>query len=270
MADPDDKRPRAPRNAFGPYEKGARTRLGLGKTFVAIGVVLAGVKYAYKYYSTEPETMPFLRKVQVVPYGVLGSQLSLSSPAPLQIADAPDSETCIFDPAGLHHIKGTPRGAGGAAASIYKWLGISNADQFPAPVRDSIFESCDAKYHKYGDDKHVVHVIGPDFREGKWTRPEAVQALSRAYRNALQEFTKSNRAHLRMVPISGGIFSGSLYPEMPNMTIEALEAAYQQLHKVDKEALLSSEVKSLNMCVFSEREWDWYVNSLKLKTGTLN
>jgi hypothetical protein len=51
------------------------------------------------------------------------------------------------DPAGLHHIHGVADGAGGAAAAIYKWLGIKGA--FPEAVRLALSGIGDAKLYRY-------------------------------------------------------------------------------------------------------------------------
>eukprot|EP00439_Symbiodinium_sp_Y106_P003644 s2535_g1.t1 len=124
--------------------------------------------------------------LRVVPYGVLGSS-SAGAKAP-----APDATTAFVDPAGMHHIQGSPGNAGGAAGVIYKWLGISDAPTFPAPVVQAITAPLKAKFHAYDDGKKkCIHVVGPDFRKRDYTREEAVAELAEAYFNVLVELLTS-------------------------------------------------------------------------------
>lgn len=106
----------------------------------------------------------------------------------------------------------------------------------------------------------VIHAIGPDFRVGKWTDREASLALSRGYRNILHEFVKSDCDTLRIAPLSGGIFSGPLYNQMPVLTQEGLAQGFDQLHEYDKEVLLQPK-KKIELCIFLLREWDTYCNA---------
>eukprot|EP00969_Alexandrium_andersonii_P299520 13242023-Alexandrium_andersonii.AAC.1 len=68
----------------------------------------------------------FLAQFYLAPYGVLG----WDDEKP--IAQEPGSDMVIVDPAGLHHIRNQgPQGAGAAAGSIYRWLGLRGAEAFP-------------------------------------------------------------------------------------------------------------------------------------------
>lgn len=58
-----------------------------------------------------------------------------------------------------------PQDAGGASGAIYKWLDLTS---FPDEVRAAIKKRGIACYHLYyhlASAAHVIHVVGPDFRE---------------------------------------------------------------------------------------------------------
>jgi len=170
------------------------------------------------------------------------------------VAAVPDEETAFVDPAGLHHIQGNgPAGAGGAAGVIYRWLGISQEPSFPLSVTSAIQTSLQAKFHTYGErgEKKCIHVVGPDFRSRRYSRAEAVAELSEAYRNVMSEFCKTGLQKLRLLPVSGGIFSGPFKKELPAMTAEAVEAAFRQLTSEEQAQMLNSSVQ---MCVFIAEE----------------
>ena len=245
-----DGRPRAPLRLIGPNHvrpfPAIRVTLGIG----ALGYVIYD-KFFSDSYTTPRER--FLRKIKIVDYGVLGTQLTLQGSLS-KVAPLPGENTVIVDPAGLKYIKTTAAGAGGAAGAIYHWLGLSGA--FPPNVSNCIHHVCDARYHDY-DGKRVIHVVGPDFREGKWSEREASLELSRAYRNIFHEFAISNGDVLRLPPVSGGIFAGPLYDQMPPLTQQAISSAFEQLHQFDREYLLR-ENKKVELCIFMNREWDMY------------
>ena len=113
--------------------------------------------------SAQDLALEFAASVSLQPYGVLGQQFSREGrfidgvgPDPKQCPSV-----CITDPAGLHHIQppGGPRGAGGAAGAIYKWLGIGNESTFPAEVVKSISAQGHAKYHAYAAGRGLIHVV---------------------------------------------------------------------------------------------------------------
>merc|ERR1719356_608429 len=108
-----------------------------------------------------------------------------------KVAPAPAPGLPVLDPAGLKHIQHSgPRGAGGAAGEIYRWLGISDLDAFPQPVRRGIQSPLQAKMHFYGL-KACLHVVGPNFNGRGCSRDEALAELSEAYGAALREFARS-------------------------------------------------------------------------------
>ncbi|KEG12400.1 hypothetical protein DQ04_01741020 [Trypanosoma grayi] len=250
-----DGRKRAPRLLFGvTYIKPfpwIRVALGLG----AMSLV---VWQQYQARHTVPTKEQFLRKIVVAPYGVLGMQMSLQG-GMVRAGGEPDDSVVVVDAADLRHIFTTADGASGASGAIYKWLGLRG--QFPDELVRAISRVCDAKWFKYGD-KNVIHVIGPDFREGTWSEREAALELSRAYRNALHEFAISDGDVLRMAPISTGVQAGPLYNQLPPITGSALAMAFEQLHVFDREYLLRRD-KKIELCVFMNREWDMYQTVFK-------
>merc|ERR1719512_532584 len=110
--------------------------------------------------------------VAVSPFSVLGTQLTASGDFVTASAE-PEPDTAIVDPAGLSYITSEgPAEAGGAAAVIYKWLGIKADPAFPEPVRNAIQAPLAAKFHAYGP-KKCIHVVGPDFRDRQLSRDDA-------------------------------------------------------------------------------------------------
>lgn len=252
-----DGRKRAPQNLFGVHHV---------RPFPAFRMILAaGVAYyVFKQnyaVTTESPQQKFLRKVKLSPYGVLGTQMNMQG-GQSRIAAEPDDNTVVVDPAGLKYIQGVAAGAGGAAGSIYNWLGLRGP--FPEAVRRFVTKACDAKYHEYagpteGSVRRVIHAVGPDFREGTWSEREAAVELSRAYRNVFHEFAQSEADHLRLLPLSGGVFAGPLYNQLPPITQQAISMAFEQLHTYDRDYLLK-EKKVIELCIFMDREFDQYKN----------
>lgn len=249
-----DGRIRAPQPLIGPYKRVKR----LPWPLLFGGVALTGylLKKQYDKLTNVTPQQRFMEKIKIVPYGVLGTQLSMTGSLQ-QPGLAPDDDMAIVDPAGLQHIKTTADGAGGAAGAIYKHIGLHG--KFPETVRNAIFGPTDAKFHDY-DGAKVIHVVGPDFREGEWSEREAAVELSRAYRNVLHEFVQSEAKTLRVLPISSGIFSGPLYNQMPALTHEALAMGFDQLHPFDAQSVTEKQ-KRIELCIFMEREWDTYVSA---------
>ena len=155
-----------------------------------------------------------------------------------------------------------PRGAGGAAGQIYRWLEISEHDAFPKPVRDAIRTPLQAKLHYYGT-KACLHVVGPNFRGRSCSRDEALGELTEAYSAVLREFAGSRLGGLRLLPISGGLFAGRFAPELPELTCNALRRAFDALP--DRAQHIVS-VARLDMCIFMESEYDLYVEAFEEET----
>ena len=115
----------------------------------------------------------FLKCVNVVGHSVLGSQLT-SEGEIIDVAGYPGDDEAIVDPAGLSYISGEapPCNAGVASGAIYQWVGLSDLHSFPIGVVEAVTKPGQAKYHRYTDTegkgtaaRHVIHVVGPDFRE---------------------------------------------------------------------------------------------------------
>jgi hypothetical protein len=96
---------------------------------------------------------------------------------------------------------------------------------------------------------HMIHSVGPDLRKNDPTREQALAVLMRAYANTLNEFLASECAVLRLLPISGGIFAGDFLDQMPELTQEALEAAFRSLPP-PKQALLRRSSREVHLCIF--------------------
>eukprot|EP00931_Biecheleriopsis_adriatica_P103592 TRINITY_DN78403_c0_g1_i1.p1 TRINITY_DN78403_c0_g1~~TRINITY_DN78403_c0_g1_i1.p1 ORF type:complete len:292 (-),score=72.19 TRINITY_DN78403_c0_g1_i1:190-1065(-) len=203
------------------------------------------------------ETSSILPHVEVVPYGVLGVQLTAHGIFAKK-GSSPSAGTAVVDPAGLRFIQSLgPAGACCASAAVYDWVGIRNDAAFPESVRESVQDETDAAFHKYGD-RDVIHVVGPDFfasdanSKGKEL---AVEDLTKAYGNVLSEFVASGAARLRLLPISGGTFAGPFKKDLPEMTFTALENSFISLSQHSQEALLEALGDGkIEMCIFEEKE----------------
>lgn len=245
-----DGRPRAPKTLIGPNHNRPYPAIRLSIAIGFLGWVFYD-KFLSDRYTTPRER--FLRKVRIADYGVLGTMLTLQG-SMSKVAPMPSERTVIVDPADMKFVKGSAAGAGGASGAIYHLLGLTG--KFPDNVANFIHRVCDARYHNYGG-RHVIHVVVPDMREGKWSERQATLELARAYRNVFHEFVLSNADTLRVPPLSGGVYSGPLYDQMPTLTQQALSMAFEQLHEFDREFLLR-ENKQVELCIFMNREWDMY------------
>mmetsp|Transcript_86129 Transcript_86129/g.156995 ORF Transcript_86129/g.156995 Transcript_86129/m.156995 type:complete len:480 (-) Transcript_86129:11-1450(-) len=205
-----------------------------------------------------------LSLVAVASYSVLGTRMQMDGKM-ATVAGEPDPLTAIVDPAGLPYIKSSPGQAGGAAKVIYSWLGITNDATFPEPVVSAINSPLDAKFHAYGD-KKCVHAVGPDFRGRTLSREEAVGELAKAYHGILREFASSGLPSLRLLPVSGGIFSGSFMAELPGMTAEALLQGFAALAPSQQHQVLLAS--SLEMCIFMEKELKDYAQAFALQRAS--
>lgn len=204
----------------------------------------------------------FLTKLSPVPWGVLGTQLAHAHKSEKTRAPMPDETMAVVDPAGLPFIQEMgPGGAAGASGTIYQWIELSNQPEFPEEVKKCVNRECAAKLHVYAAG-NVIHSVGPDFRQTKWskaqggTREMVIKALSSAYRHILSEFVTSGLKRLRLLPVSGGIFSGEFGPDMPRITVEALRKGFSSLDGTSQACVLGAE--ALELCIFMERDYDPY------------
>eukprot|EP00974_Lingulodinium_polyedra_P074468 7217426-Lingulodinium_polyedra.AAC.1 len=71
---------------------------------------------------------------------------------------------------------------------------------------------------------------------------------------------------LRLLPISGGIFSGPFANDMPGITIVALTIAFSLLSEAQKQKILSSKVE---LCIFSGQLVGAYREAAQFHAGVL-
>eukprot|EP00940_MAST-03C_sp_MAST-3C-sp2_P001648 g1648.t1 len=239
------------------------------------------------------KTLQFMSKLKIVPYSVLGTSLQEGAFKVVNSPPQKDDKEAIVDPAGLPYISGKSpiSQAGAASGSIYKWLNIRDAPKFPSDVSKAITKATDAKYYEYDGSKHVVHVVGPDFRmssqvlrsdiadcskcddSGKAKADDelGVRVLSRAYENVLRETAKANQKKkiesIRLLPISGGVFAAHFKSDMHFMTFSALMRGFSQLSEEEQDSLL--RMKDIKMCIFLdsevapfERAHTWMIESM--------
>jgi len=201
----------------------------------------------------------FIGRIKVQPHGVMGAQLSMDMTM-MPGASYPDSDTVALDPAGLDHIRERgPDGAGGTAGTIYKWLGIQNDAAFPVDIKKAIKAPLAAAFHGYPNDKQVIHVVAPDFREERYDDGKhevAVRDLAVAYHNVLVSFAESGFPNIRLLPLSEDLLAGDYSQDMADMTLVALCAAYRQLDSRARRRVDRAE--SLELCIFMEADFEEY------------
>ena len=107
----------------------------------------------------------------------------------------------------------------------------------------------------------VIHVASPDFRSCSGIkREEAMGALAKAYCNVFKEFNCSGLKRLRLLPISGGTFSGRFQSQVPALIAEAIQAAYRSL-PIPVQATLKAA--TFEMCIYDEDEYQSYTNAFE-------
>jgi len=213
----------------------------------------------------EPEENVFMSRLQVVPWGVLGTQITSSNQEAYK-APLPDATIAIVDPAGLPYIqKHGPSRAGGASGALYKWLGIIYDNSFPKAVQKAITKELDAHYHTYGN-KKIIHCVGPDLRQAPYLGSRdcsvVMKALSIVYRNILAEFARApDVSKLRILPVSGGVFGGEFGKVLPEITATALALGFRQLSAAERKKVLLAS--ALDLCIFNEKDYDAYSEAVK-------
>lgn len=190
------------------------------------------------------------KSFKVVPYSVLGTNLDGGFNP--KAGPEPESDAVIVDPAGLDFIQHYgPGSAGAAARAIYDFVGLRR--DFPADVKKSVTDVLMAKYHDYSK-VGVIHAVGPQLGRCR-TGAEALDKLTTVYSNVLQEFSKSRKQKLRLLPISSGIFAGHYKRQMPGFTFAALDRAIEEAAPEVRQALQAADVE---MCIFDQREFAAY------------
>eukprot|EP01062_Namystynia_karyoxenos_P058904 TRINITY_DN50360_c0_g1_i1.p1 TRINITY_DN50360_c0_g1~~TRINITY_DN50360_c0_g1_i1.p1 ORF type:complete len:361 (+),score=107.24 TRINITY_DN50360_c0_g1_i1:84-1085(+) len=215
--------------------------------------------------------------VRVVPYGVLGEQLRKDGTV-ARLAEAPQEsdglKLAIVDPAGLQYISTSPKGAAGAAGAIYSWLGLDPEEPFPEVVRKTLTHEGTARKWVY-DGRPVIHCIAPDLR-GETDVHAARRRLSQSYKAVLKQWAvhlepevegwrPQEQYHnkrqpwgtLRVAPLAGGIFSGRMAEQLPELTFGTLLASFDELPREYRRAIMK-RTDSIDICVFREDELQRY------------
>ena len=174
-------------------------------------------------------------------------------------------DVMFVDPASVKMIQEKrlgPSCAGGASGAIYRYLGINRDRAFPYEVKAAVQHESDAGYKKYGD-THVIHTVGPDFKlDLNLKRKEAVEKLAKTYKNIFTIAAQVGRHELRLLPVSGGIFSGKFRADMPGMTAEAIIKGYKMLSEWLR-ACIRIDI-TVKLCIFGgDQEAHAYGTQLK-------
>lgn len=220
-------------------------------------------------HSSSTAQRPFFsaaNNIVLKPYGVLGTALDTSGNL-RQVEEPPRDGVAFVDPAGLHCIQHLgPSGAGGASASIYRYLQIASDASFPSRVREAITEPMQAKAHLYSlsdqlkslaganrSTARCIHCVGPDFSSAPIGRERAVELLATAYTNVLLEFDEARSCStLRILPISGGAFAGPFQHEIGALTRDALDVTCKE--RLNKQLVQRLINRRLELCIFMEAE----------------
>jgi hypothetical protein len=208
-------------------------------------------------------------RVSIVPYSVIGTKKDYTGDDV-----PPDSRDAFVDAAGLEYIQGNQPGyAGGVSAEIYKFLEM---DSFPEDVVRAITKIGDAKLHEYpykNSTQRCIHVVGPLFD----SQPDSdyqipFSKLVVAYSNVLREaaLAQSPIRHLRLLPISGGIFAGAMgfgasRKEIHHITTAALTLAYTNLDNDTCDALCRN-VSKVHLCIWDSDHLDRYQLAYNLRS----
>ena len=213
-------------------------------------------------------------KVRIEHYGVLGKRRQGRKEE--EVADEPDGDTVIIDPCNADFVhRSGPQHAGGAAGAIYQFLNIKTDPSFAQQVKAEIKGEGSCAYHRYGypTSKHVIHAVGYDFRRpGPWgsgsdvDEDAVVDLLGGLYAKILALASKYGRKKLRLVPISAGIFSGSLQSRMPELTAQALLGAINMTFGAEAaedphRSTYVDMIESIEMCIYMESDYRAYARA---------
>jgi hypothetical protein len=176
--------------------------------------------------------------ISIEKYGVLGG-FSMFRPTNKAIV--------IVDPAGEPFLKNYSKGASGASAAIYEYLDYPD---FPDELRNG-FQPFDARYHEYETAKgsvRVIHTVGPNGADKSKREFDKfmLPGLTETYKNVFKEFIKCGKQTLRLLLVSGGVYSGE--NDISTVTYEAIRAALEKLSSHD---LATLGDKNIEMCLFN-------------------
>ena len=163
--------------------------------------------------------------VTVKPYGVLGKGINYAFQTDNHTTLNPTLNTCIVDPAGLNYMQfGNISGAGGASKSIYKFISLTDDDEFKkSDVHKYFKDTCKtatcAIGHSYLN-TNVIHVVGPNYNTTAGTdiNPKTStitdnkSSLQATYENIFTAFNDLYKLNteineLRLLPVSSNIFA---------------------------------------------------------------
>eukprot|EP00755_Sulcionema_specki_P009430 Sspe_Gene.43670::Locus_21319_Transcript_1_1_Confidence_1.000_Length_2660::g.43670::m.43670 len=231
----------------------------------------------------------FVTLVKVVPYGVLGTQLQDGKVVTVSKEPEADGKIVIVDPAGLHHIQHLPKGAGGAAGAIYKWLAsdLPPEKPFPDVVREGITAPTHAQRYIYSG-KPVIHAVGPDLRNKKYDEFSARRDLALTYKSILEQYAlhmnpdleawrprqeydneRTPWCTLRLLPVSGGIFSGPFAKDMPRLTMDALVSAFDDLDRSKRRAIMCGS-SGIELCIFDGAQQESFTAAFMKKLNEID
>lgn len=219
-----------------------------------------------------PPVVQFCGAIEVAPWGVLGQAMGDSPWQPKQVAPKPDSSMMIVDPASSNVIEDdhySPGNAGGASGAIYRFLGIANDATFPPDVVATL-RGGKIAYKRYGypDAFHVIHVVGPDFKNAPdgLVEQEAIDQLASVYLDILTAARIHGRQLLRILPVSSGIYAGRFRPQMPNITVAALLAAFELFERANPahaKELAPHGDRRIQLCIYDAKDCAEYRDALR-------
>ena len=80
--------------------------------------------------------------------------------------------------------------------------------------------------------------------------------LANVYSNVLEEYAASGLPNLRLLPSSGGIFSGRFTQELPTMTAEALSKGSGAFNWIEQGRVLHAD--AIVLCIIEESKLEAY------------
>lgn len=175
------------------------------------------------------------------------------------------SNIVLVDASGPYLKNEVPERAGGSAGGLYNYLGLN---QVKRKATSKIFESLvmgEIVYTQYTKQVSktetiidVIHAYSYNFSRLKpKTEEECIDQLSEVYKKVFIKFIEINKPVLRLVPLSGNIFSGEYRGRMNRITFQAIQKAYYSIEQEEEYKNKLNE-KSIILCLFTEDEFNYY------------
>jgi len=228
-----------------------------------------------------PRASRFVECINVKSFGVLGKDAKNQG-------DGWTADTAILDAAGLAPVSGLIKGANlddkwgpeklkfAARAVVEGIYGEENLPKsYPSSVSDRLTGPCMVASEIYTGDlgafageKAVIHALGMNYDPSKIhhgfpsvlnaDKDTVVAIQAYAYLNVFREILAlmQKRPHIRkyrLLPISGGSYSGDFVKDMHEITWAAIYAAVRLMSVEEQESLLASSC-TFEMCLFSDFE----------------